>query len=498
MLTKRIFELIRAAATNVPADVVAALASAKEREKRASRGKLALEVILQNIALAKSLGRPICQDTGALTFFVKADPRGWKKIEKLILTATAKATKIGLLRPNAVDSVSSKNLGNVPKIEFEVAESLKISPNPSLSSLRRVYGGLSQKRGAIEIQLLLKGGGSENVSNQISLPAETRFGLAGRDLTGVKRAALEMIQNSVGKGCPPGIASIVIGGDRAAAFTLAKKNLLKKIGAKSRDKRLQKLADEILHTANATKIGPGGLGGRTTLLDCRVDSLPRHPASFFVTLAYSCWATRRAKIDLSSSGKVLAQSWSVKSDEIASPRRSNDNVFKKINLPVSEKEVRKLRAGEVVSVSGRVFTARDRVHDLATKRKLPKSLKQLGVFHCGPIAVQKNGKWVMVAAGPTTSARLDAFTPKFIEKTGVRVLIGKGGMGEATAKACKIFGAVYLHAIGGAASFYANSIKKVHGVDFLDEFGMPEALWELEIDNFLAVVGMDARGRKCR
>ncbi len=484
MFAQNILELIRAAATNLPTDVVEALFAAKNRETN-PRGKLTLGIILQNIALAKKLNRPLCQDTGSLTFFVKADPQSWTKIVKAIDAATRKATKIGLLRPNSVDSVSGKNLGNIPKVEFES----KISPNPSL-----------RKRGAIEISLLLKGGGSENVSAQVALPLETKSGLAARDLAGVKKAALAILESSVGKGCPPGIASIVIGGDRAEAFKIAKKNLLQKIGTPNSNPQLAKLEAEILRSINSSKIGPGGLGGQTTLLDCRIASLPRHPACFFVTLAYSCWATRRGKIILGSKGQILRNNYSKKlTHHLGGELTSATEKAKKIQLPISEKAVRELRAGDLVAISGRIFTARDQVHEFVTKGgsltpEISRGLKGSSVFHAGPIAILKNKKWKIVAAGPTTSARLDIFTPKFLEKTGARVLIGKGGMGTATQKALQKFGAVYCHAIGGAAAFYADAIREVRGVDFLDEFGMPEALWELEVENMLAIVGIDARG----
>ncbi|MFA6458709.1 MAG: FumA C-terminus/TtdB family hydratase beta subunit [Patescibacteria group bacterium] len=491
MFAQNILELIRAAATNLPTDVVEALLAAKNRETN-PRGKLTLGIILQNIALAKKLNRPLCQDTGSLTFFVKAEPQSWSKIAKAIDAATRKATKIGLLRPNSVDSVSGKNLGNIPKIEFE-------SKSSSGSLSRREAFGL-RKRGAVEISLLLKGGGSENVSAQVALPLETKSGLAGRDLAGVKKAALAILESSVGKGCPPGIVSIVIGGDRAEAFKIAKKNLLQKIGTPNSDSKLAKLEAEILRSINSSKIGPGGLGGQTTLLDCRIASLPRHPACFFVTLAYSCWATRRGKIILDAKGQILRNNYSKKlTHHLGGELTSVIEKAKKIQLPISEKAVRELRAGELVAISGRIFTARDQVHNFVVEGgsltpELTRGLKGSGVFHAGPIAILRNKKWKIVAAGPTTSARLDVFTPKFLEKTGARVLIGKGGMGAATAQALQKFGAVYCHAIGGAAAFYADAIREVRGVDFLDEFGMPEALWELEVENMLAIVGMDARG----
>ncbi|MFH1546434.1 MAG: FumA C-terminus/TtdB family hydratase beta subunit [Patescibacteria group bacterium] len=502
MLEKNILELIRETSTNLPADIVEALIQARNLEsktlssqKRGSRGNLSLEVILKNIELAQNQKTPICQDTGLLTFFVKAEPSTWKKIGKAIRSAVRKATKEGILRPNAVDSISGKNVGNIPKIEFDFLT--------------------SSKKGNVEIALLLKGGGSENVSAQIALPTQTDFGFAKRDSEGVKLVALQILKNAGGKGCPPGIISIVIGGDRASGFALAKKNLLKKIGEENPNPKLKKLEAEILCAANKLKIGAGGFGGRATLLDCKVDCLHRHPASFFVSAAYSCWACRRGKVILDSRGKIIKPRLKTPLTSQLTGRLTSENLklgkIKKIKLPISAAEVRKLKAGEVVSVSGKIFTARDRVHELVVRGgltpEISRGLKGAGVFHCGPIAIQievprqARGKfskkiWRFIAAGPTTSARLEPFTPKFIEKTGVRILIGKGGMGEATARALRKFGCVYLHAIGGAAAFYANSVHEVCGVDFLEEFGMPEAMWSIEVKNFLAIVGIDSSGGK--
>ncbi len=461
--------------TNLPADVVEALLQARNLEAKSSRGRLSLDIVLKNIQLAKEQKTPICQDTGFPTFFVKAPFASWQKIEKAIVVTVKKATREGILRPNAVDSISGKNLGNLPKIEFSLS-----------------------KNSNTEISLLLKGGGSENVSAQVSLPMKTDFGLAKRDLAGVKKAVLQVVKNAEGKGCAPGIISVVIGGDRTTGFALAKKNLLKKISTKNSDFTLAKLEAEIIREANKLKIGPLGLGGKTTLLDCKLDSLPRHPASFFVSVTYSCWATRRGEITIGTKGEILRDgSISVLTPEISQGLTTLSLAeIKKIQLPISESEVRKLKVGEIVLLSGKLFTARDRVHEFALKNKLPKSLKDLGVFHCGPIALRKNGKWNFIAAGPTTSARLDPFTPKFLKKTKARVIIGKGGMGEVTQKALKQLGGVYLHAIGGAAAFYADAVREVVGVDFLEEFGMPEAMWSFEAKDFLAIVGIDSNGEK--
>lgn len=466
MLTSSILSLIRQAATNLPADVTHALLQARNNEAKASTGKLSLQVILKNIELARSCATPLCQDTGFPTFWVKTSA-AHSPIRAAILAATAEATEKGLLRPNAVDSLTGKNLGNIgegyPAIYFEDSDS-----------------------STTEISLLLKGGGSENVSQQISLPATLAdFGEASRDLAGVKKAVLQVVKDAQGKGCAPGVISVVIGGDRSSGFVAAKRNFLSPIGSENPNSTLAKLEAEILREANKLGIGPLGLGGKTTLLDCKIASLARLPACFFVTVSYSCWATRRGKIILDSRGKIISDDFN---EELIETELDLTKV-KKLTLPLKASEVKKLKKGEVVLLSGKMFTGRDRLHEYALKKKLPKNLKDSAIFHCGPVAIQRAGEWVFLAAGPTTSARLEKYEADFIAKTGIRAVIGKGGMGKKTAAALKKHGGVYLHAIGGAAAFYANSVCKVNGVDFLAEFGMPEAMWEIEVEDFLAVVG---------
>jgi fumarate hydratase class I len=168
-----------------------------------------------------------------------------------------------------------------------------------------------------------------------------------------------------------------------------------------------------------------------------------------------------------------------------------------LRFPFSETAVRALRAGDAVRVSGRVCTGRDRLHKhLAEGGACPADLRDGAIFHCGPVVVQSpEGAWRVVAAGPTTSAREDPYMAGIIERFGVRVIIGKGGMGAATREACARFGCVYLQAAGGAAALIARRVARVAGVRFLDEFGATEALWELEVDALEAVVGIDAHGR---
>ena len=170
--------------------------------------------------------------------------------------------------------------------------------------------------------------------------------------------------------------------------------------------------------------------------------------------------------------------------------------MKQIRYPFSEEAVRELRAGEIVQVCGRIFTGRDRLHKhLAEGGACPVALRDGALYHCGPVVVPQGEGWRVVAAGPTTSVREEPYMAEIIARHGVRVIIGKGGMGPATKEACKRYGCVYLQAVGGAAALLAQRIQRVEGVHFLDQFGATEALWELEVEGFETVVGIDAHGR---
>jgi len=167
-----------------------------------------------------------------------------------------------------------------------------------------------------------------------------------------------------------------------------------------------------------------------------------------------------------------------------------------LRYPFSEEAVRALRAGEVVRIFGRVFTGRDRLHKhLAEGGACPVALRDGALYHCGPVVVPQGSGWRVVAAGPTTSAREEPYMAEVIARHGVRLIIGKGGMGAATQAACARHGCVYVQAVGGAAALLAQRVRRVEGVHFLETFGATEALWQLEVESFEAVVGIDTHGR---
>ena len=277
-ITEKILDLIRETSSSLPEDVEKALRRAMRREEASSSAKVVLKTILDNCALARKASTPLCQDTGTLTFFVDASLRR-RVTRKVISQAVALATEKGYLRKNCIDSVDGKSYDD------NVAEGAPV--------IHYVEGG---ELPAGSVTLIMKGGGSENMSRQYSLPDSTLG--AGRDLAGVEKCVLDAVQKAQGYGCAPGILGVCIGGDRATGFETAKEQLLRQLDDKSTDSRLAKLESSLLAKANSLGIGPMGLGGKTTLLGVKIAARPRVPASFFVTVAYMCWAARRRSITI--------------------------------------------------------------------------------------------------------------------------------------------------------------------------------------------------------
>jgi len=235
-----------------------------------------------------------------------------------------------------------------------------------------------------------------------------------------------------------------------------------------------------------------------TLIGCKIGALNRLPASFFVSVAYDCWAFRRLGVELNASTGAIDR-WLYRDpshpiipmlDQAGFTRTGREVT---LHAPLTDEAVRALKVGDVVMISGRMLTGRDAVHSHLMKHEPPVDLRGSVLYHCGPVVVKEGEGWRVTAAGPTTSIREEPYQGEIIKRYGVRAVIGKGGMGAKTLAALKEHGAVYLNAIGGAAQFYARSIKKVDGVSLL-EFGTPEAMWHLTVEDFPAIVTMDAHG----
>jgi fumarate hydratase class I len=224
----------------------------------------------------------------------------------------------------------------------------------------------------------------------------------------------------------------------------------------------------------------------------------RLPASFFVSVAYDCWAFRRLGVCLEAQDGAITR-WLYRDPERTIERMAQADGFPlsgrevALTAPLTEEAVRALRVGDVVLISGEVYTGRDAVHAYLMKHDPPVDLHGAVLYHCGPVMLKEGEQWVVKAAGPTTSSREEPYQATVIERYGVRAVIGKGGMGKQTLDALERFGAVYLNAIGGAAQYYARTVEKVLGVHLL-ELGIPEAMWHLRVKNFAAIVTMDAHG----
>lgn len=258
-----------------------------------------------------------------------------------------------------------------------------------------------------------------------------------------------------------------------------------------------------MQNANKLGIGTMGFGGETTLLGCKIGVMNRIPASFFVSVAYNCWAFRRLGVTIHPETGVINE-WmyqegekidfaTTEAEKETAAAKETVNVVE-LEAPISEEQIRQLKVGDVVHINGRMYTGRDAIHKYLSDHDAPVDLNGQIIYHCGPVMLKdEDGNWNVKAAGPTTSIREEPYQGDIMKKFGIRVVMGKGGMGPKTLAALEEHGGVYLNAIGGAAQYYADCIKSVDGVD-LTQFGIPEAMWHLQVEGFTAVVTMDSHG----
>lgn len=288
VLSESLLELIRRTSAEIPEDVHRAIVRSLEREKQGTIAASAMQIIDQNIALAKTKSQPICQDTGSILFYVDC-PVGFDQLsfEETAREAVRLATKKGYLRQNSVDSLTGKNDGT------------NVGPGaPTFHFHQRREQGF-------KVRLVLKGGGCENVGAQYSLPNEKLK--ANRDLDGCRKAILDAVLQAQGKGCGPGILGVCIGGDRATGYEHSKAQLLRNLDDENANPELNRLEQDVVTTANKLGIGPMGFGGQTTLLGAKIGVLNRLPASYFVSISYMCWAYRRQGAALGPEGAI--QQW---------------------------------------------------------------------------------------------------------------------------------------------------------------------------------------------
>ncbi len=478
-MVKSMYDLIVKTSTELASDVAEAIAKGMNEELEGTEAAAAMSTIAKNIFMSKDLQGPICQDTGMPAFYIKT-PINYdqSKLIGAIKEALILATENGKLRPNTVHSLTGKNSGNnlgdgAPIINFEQWD-----------------------KDEVEVRMMLKGGGSENKSVQYSLPGDFGvLGKGGRNLDGVRKAILHAVWSAQGQGCSSGFLGVGIGSDRMNSYGLAKKQLLRKLDDTNPVEELAGLEDYIMEAGNKLDIGPMGFGGKKTLLGCKIGAYHRLPASFFVSVAYNCWAFRRLGVVMdATTGETKSWLYRDKEVEIKGEGIKITGKEKVITMPMSEADARDLKVGDIVLLNGDMFTGRDAMHGYLIDNDAPVDLNGQVIYHCGPIVIKEEGKWVIKAAGPTTSIREEPYQAPVMEKFGIRGVIGKGGMGQKTLDGLKKTGGVYLHAIGGAAQYYGETIKEVLDVYMLEEFGIPEAMWHMRVENFPVIVTMDSHG----
>jgi len=278
-------ELIRRTSAEIPDDVHQAILTSRENEKKGTIAANAMNIIDQDIALAKQKSQPICQDTGSILFYVDC-PVAYDQVTfaETARAAVTAATKKGYLRQNSVDSLTGKNDGT------------NVGPGAPAFHFHQ------HRSPDIHVRLILKGGGCENVGAQYSLPDDTIQ--ANRDFDGCRRAILDAVLQAQGKGCGPGILGVCIGGDRATGYEISKTQFLRRLEDRNPEPKLDALEQDILKTANELGIGPMGFGGKTTLLGVKICTANRVPASYFVSISYMCWAYRRQGVTLDGEGNI--------------------------------------------------------------------------------------------------------------------------------------------------------------------------------------------------
>jgi fumarate hydratase class I len=287
-LTQAVLELLRRTTSRLPQDVIDALVKGRDAEEEGSRAFNTLNDMVKNIVLADGQVTPLCQDTGTVIFWVH-HPYGLSQtaVKQQIREAVKQATKNVYLRPNCVEALSGKNLGNNmdpfheghPVVHFEEWDKL-----------------------GIEIAVMLKGGGCENVGAQYRLPDAT-IG-AGRDIKGVRKCIIDAVVKAQGQGCSPGILGVAIGGDRVTGYEKSKEVILRRLGTPNPIPAMDAFEQELTSDLNTLGIGPMGYGGNTTILGVLAEEMFRHPASFYVSISYMCWSSRRMVMQIGSTGEV--------------------------------------------------------------------------------------------------------------------------------------------------------------------------------------------------
>ncbi|RUO40751.1 fumarate hydratase [Pseudidiomarina aestuarii] len=459
-----------------PLDFVQALEQAYHREQ-SEAAKNAIAQVLTNSRMSAQGKRPICQDTGIVTCFVKVGMDvQWDKTDMTVQEMVDEGTRRAYLNPDNPLRAS---------IVSDPAGARKNTGDntPAVVHIDMIAGG------HVDVMIAAKGGGSENKSKMVMLnPSDS-----------IADWVVETMPKLGAGWCPPGMIGLGIGGTAEKSAVLAKESLMDPVDIQELLDRGPQNAEEelrleIYNRVNKLGIGAQGLGGVTTVMDVKIKSVPTHAASKPVTLIPNCAATRHAHFVLDGSGPADLQPPKLEDWPDITFQLGDD--ARRVNLDeVSQADIETWKTGETVLLSGKLLTGRDAAHkrikDMLDKGEpLPVDFTNKFIYYVGP--VDPVGNEVVGPAGPTTATRMDKFTDMMLDKTGILGMIGKAERGPATVESIKQHKAVYLMAVGGAAYLVAKAIKKARVVAF-EDLGM-EAIYEFEVEDMPVTVAVDSTG----
>jgi fumarate hydratase, class I len=459
-----------------PVDFIQAVHEAYQREESPA-ARDAMAQILINSRMCATGHRPICQDTGIVTVFVKVGMNvRWDGatmgLDDMINEGVRRAYNLpeNVLRASILADPAGKRVNTKDN-------------TPAVIHYEIVPGD------TVEFHVAAKGGGSENKSKMVMLnPSDSIVDWVVKTVP------------TMGAGwCPPGMLGIGIGGTAEKAAVLAKESLMDSIDIhelrqRGPQNRVEELRLEIMDKVNALGIGAQGLGGLTTVLDIKIKDYPTHAASLPVCMIPNCAATRHAHFVLDGSGPAVLEAPPM--DAYPDITWEVGSGVRRVNLDtVTPEDVLSWKSGETVLLSGKMLTGRDAAHkrmvDMLNKgEQLPVDLKGRFIYYVGPVDPVRDE--VVGPAGPTTATRMDKFTRQILEQTGLLGMIGKSERGPIAIEAIKDHKAVYLMAVGGAAYLVAQAIKKADVIAF-PELGM-EAIYEFDVKDMPVTVAVDTTG----
>ena len=460
-----------------PLDFVQAAKAAYDREANPA-AKDALAQILINSRMSAEGHRPLCQDTGIVTCFVKIGMQVQWDSDMTVQEMVDEGTRRAYTNPDNPLRAS---------VLADPAGSRKNTKDnaPAVVHIDMIPGN------KVEVSIAAKGGGSENKSKMVMLnPSDD-----------VVEWVLKTVPTMGAGWCPPGMLGIGIGGTAEKAAVLAKEALMEHIDiqeliARGPQTTEEKLRVELYDKVNKLGIGAQGLGGLTTVLDVKVKSAPTHAASKPVVMIPNCAATRHVHFELDGSGPAELTPPKL-SDWPEITREAGGNV-RRVNVDgITKAELASWKSGDTVLLSGKILTGRDAAHKciadmLKNGEGLPEGVDFTNrfIYYVGPVDAVRDE--VVGPAGPTTSTRMDKFTDMMLGETGLIGMIGKSERGPKTVESIKQHKAVYLMAVGGAAYLVAKAIKKARVVAFAD-LGM-EAIYEFEVEDMPVTVAVDSEG----